>query len=169
MAINPATSRRMLDAYPHLTPISADDAFLRWLAYVYDPGSPLITAHPDFRRRKEAASEITGHQYRPEDIEVIKMFLREVVKTREWRIICVIEYLFDENEGLLYDSIDKSKGVKDADIITAAEKKDKLKKQMIEMIAELPKLKQAFFGGDEDLEEPVFKPKTPENMAGKKR
>lgn len=168
MAVPPG-SKRMLDDYPYLMEVSADDAFLRWLAYVYDPGSPLIREHRDVKKRKEAAAEITGHKPRPEDKDGILRFLKNVVKSLEWAVICTQSDLFWEYADLVREPVKTGQDVKDTDIQAAAIKKQTLTQFMKEISAELPKLIESFYGGDEDLNEPKQKIKKPENMAGFKR
>lgn len=169
MAVRPDTPKRMLDAYPHLQSVSLDDAFLRWLAYVYDPGSPLVRSHTDIRKRKEAAAELTGHKMSPDDNVGILNFLKEVVKSLEWAVICTKSDLFWEYAELVREPVKTGKEVKDTDIQAAAIKKQTLTQYMTEISAELPKLKKAFFGEEEEITEDRVVIKTPENMAGKKR
>lgn len=176
MAVNPETKGRIVEAYPHLAKMlheanlthgADEDSLLRYLAYVYDPASPMVRAFPDIRERKKYAGEATKYRHTETHTTMVVFFLQKVVRSLEWRVICAKEHAFGEYEERVYDAI-KTEDVKDTDIIAAATKKDLLLKQMKELSQELPQLKEHFWGGDTDLgDEADRKVFTAEAVAGR--
>lgn len=177
MAVNPETKGRIVEAYPHLAKMlheanlthgADEDSLLRYLAYVYDPASPMVRAFPDIRERKKYAGEATKYRHTEAHTTMVVFFLQKVVRSLEWRVICAKEHAFGEYEERVYDVIKTGEDVKDTDIMAAATKKDILLKQMREIAIELPELKSHFYGEDKDLEKAAEKKDySPEAMAGK--
>lgn len=95
--------------------------------------------------------------------------LQQVIKNREWTLICSFENTYDE----LTDRVnEKIFGDNDDDIIKAVERKTKLLDHMEKICFKISELKKVFYAEDADLleAETVNEPFSPENVAalGKK-
>jgi len=120
------------------------------LAYCYDPNSPLMAQCPDLLKRKERACQIIGYEYKKIPNFYVVAFLQKVIKIREWTLITLMEKNFDELASISNEPI-KTAEVADKDILTAVEKKSKLRVEMSAIIDEINSRKSKFFFNDEDL------------------
>lgn len=177
MAVNPELPGRLVDHYPHLGELlhkcelthgDDSDKLIKYLAWVYDPASPMAKSFTDPRERKKHAEERTKYKYTDAHRLFTVLFLQQVVRSMEYRVILAKEHAFGEYEERVYDPIDTGEGVKDTDIIAATQKKSALLKEMREIAQELPQLKEHFYGGDKELEQAAErKVFTPEGIAGR--
>jgi len=180
MVINPDSKGLITTVYPHLEDVFkgkiTDDAefiglkgeeldkAIRVLAYCYDPNSPLMAQCPDLLKRKERACQIVGYEYKKIPNFYVVAFLQKVIKIREWTLITLMEKNFDELASISNESI-KTAEVADKDILTAVEKKSKLRVEMSAIIDEINARKAKFFLNDEDLIKEEIAGWRPEDIA----
>lgn len=165
MVVDPDSKGLITTAYPHLDVIFKSritdegeliglageelDKAIRILAYCYDPNSPLIAQYPDLIKRKERACQMITLDYKKIPSLYVVLFLQKVIKVREWTLIMSMEGSFDELTEIINEPIKKD--VADKDILTAVEKKSKLRVEMSAIIDEINARKSKFFFNDEDL------------------
>src|SRR5690606_22800263 len=93
MVIDPNTEGDIHEAYPHLdviewgeTPAEIRDKFIRYLAWCYDPESPLVKKQPEMKARKLLAAQYTGY----DGVWLYKQaaqFLIRILKNKDWAYI----------------------------------------------------------------------------------
>lgn len=168
MVIDPYAEGDIMEMYPALQGIKPPDipsinpdTFFRWMAFVYDPNSPMIHGFQDLKQRKEAAADEVGFKLKHalDHMPVVVDFLQKMVKSREWTLIVSYENFYDELTEKVNTKL--SDGTQD-DQLKALEKKTKSLAEMRNIIAILPQLYKEFFGGDEELQKVAEQDITPE-------
>ncbi len=161
MGINPTTKGRMLEEYPQLQTcvdfISNSgidsDKYLRYLAWLYDPQSPLMKEYRgDLIQRRAQAMNLSSYNgdsdYRCESAFVIMM------RNRLWTLRCDNEKAFAEFSEMVGQPItEANEDVK----IKAIERKGKLLELMSEMSARIEKIDKELFEEDHELEDAAVK------------
>jgi len=155
MVIDPTTSD-MTTTYPRLIEIVPRGGFIKdinkqiqYMAWVYDYNSPAVKEFSDITRRKEWAKATVGLTEKP-NFELMLNFVRSVINSRVWTLICSLEATFEEYAERVNKRIEDQDGGKEIDILKAVEIKNKLINQMDEMINKIESLYNKLFSGDED-------------------
>lgn len=154
MVIDP-TVGDMITTYPRLKDIIPKSGFIKdinkqiqYMAWVYDYNSPAVKEFSDITRRKEWAKTTTALEEKP-NFELMLNFVRTVINSRVWTLICSLESTFDEYAERVNKRIEDQDGGKEIDILKAVEIKNKLINQMDEMINKIESLYNKLFAGDE--------------------
>lgn len=155
MVIDPTTSD-MVATYPRLIEIIPKGGFIKdinkqiqYIAWVYDYNSPAVKEFSDIKRRKEWAKATVGLTEKP-NFELMLNFVKEVINSRVWTLICSLEATFEEYAERVNKRIEDQDGGKEIDVLKAVEIKNKLINQMDEMIHKIESLYNKLFSGDED-------------------
>lgn len=149
---------------------SADrNRIIRYICYMYDPGSPLQVEYQDLQARKEKAAEDAGFERNkkglwPESVqnifdvidtedvlitEMIFEFLR-IINDKTWAIIKVNEVNFWECSRMLLDNI----GGKDSkQKLEAANLKTKLREELGSISRDMEQQMKKMFGEEEKIQE----------------
>jgi hypothetical protein len=151
--------------YPNL------DKVLRYIIYLYDPNSDLVTDVPDLPSRKRHAATLAGFeqedkelttifQFRePKVVDLIHCFLTEIYHNRDYREWCTLQQELDEATRLRLKGLDDDTedNEEDVDLFKASDLKGKLRKQCDDIHEKLDRLEKKLFGGDIDLQETAYK------------
>lgn len=155
MVIDPTTTD-MVGAYPRLIEIVPKTGMIKdinkqiqYMAWVYDYNSPAVKEFSDITRRKEWAKATVGLTEKP-NFELMLKFVKSVINSRVWTLICSLEATFEEYAERVNKRIEDQDGGKEIDILKAVEIKNKLINQMDEMINKIESLYNKLFSGDED-------------------
>lgn len=179
---NPLVNGAVLKAYPELKQHLKDewaeddnfDSILRYVIAVYDPKSPLVREQ-DLNKRKEDAARIVGFDF-TEEIkaqifnstypslpekqawvdELIFMYLKQFVKSREWAAIVALEFAYWEQIKQLMAPI---VGKTSADELAAVQKKAIVSNELGEMLKRVATYRSLFFDEDIQLEQAVMQTK----------
>lgn len=151
------------------------DRIVRYICYLYDPGSELIQEFPELQERKEAAATEAGYvrngnkwpeqlqlimEQRDADVRKAILAFLKLFRNHEWTDIVVTEEEMDQFQGLRMQAIDED----ESDIYGQAKKKNELMEAVAKRRASLKTLYAAFYGDNVDLEAPEFDEMiTPEN------
>lgn len=181
MVIRPDTEGMIIESYPFLEEIfeglsfslegeSFDiksmtaDSVLRYMAFVFDPHSPMIRQHGEIRVRKEKAGKETNIKPASVPSKVVVKFLTSVVASRDWAYIATLENNYEE----YLDILNKTVNIDDEnELIKTIDLKGKLRAQLREMRTEIPALYEEFFCNDEVLIKEHKVAATPEEIAKK--
>jgi len=149
---------------------------VKYICFLYDPGSELIQEFQNLQERKEAAAIEAGYtrakdgSWPPELVEAMEikdkeihaaiMAFLKIFRNHEWTDIVVTEQELEEFQNLRLWAIDKE----GKDIYGDAKKKDDLMRSVSDRRANLKVLKAQFYGDNKDVEEAEFSEQiTPEN------
>ena len=166
---------KMIDLYPALEEMLVEDTVIRYISFMYDPGSPLRNRFPDLNMRIESARELSGLTDEKQwdfvsssdevYIESVTRFLR-AVNSRLWTMIVTNEETFYEYAMRALDPVTKDDDSKDKDVLQAANVKTKLLADMDEIDGRLTTYYRRLTGEDNKLAESVrVRRRTPETMA----
>ena len=156
MVVDPTTpDDKLFSKYPLLDKITTEEgvkatpSLIKYIAYVYDPNSPLASSHPDLVSRKEHAKQLTKHSGTI-DNHAIFVFIARLINNRLWTEIVANETVFDEYTSKVLNPIanlDEDKTLK------AVQIKNTMLNQMGEMRQRIKKLRSELFSADEALVE----------------
>lgn len=169
----------VLDRFPELKkfkPISTCkyhdlDKILRYIIYMYDPGSDLHTDIPDLPSRKRAAATLAGFanetpeltrimQFKePRIVDLIHCFLTEVYHNRDYREWITLHQELDEYTRLRLKGLDEEteNSGEDVDLFKASDLKGKLRKQCDDIHEKLDRIEKKLFGDDDELLDIAYK------------
>lgn len=149
--------------------ISGDrNRIIRYICYLYDPGSPLQSEYQDLKARKEAAAELAGFKRNskglwPEstqdifnvinkgDVNIVDMvfeFLR-IINDKTWMILKVNEINFWEYSLMLMENIS---GKNSKEKLDAANVKTKLREELKIIASDTELYMKKMFGDEENLQ-----------------
>jgi hypothetical protein len=151
--------------YPNL------DMILRYIIYLYDPGSDLVTEVPDLPSRKRHAATLAGYTQETEElatifefkepkvVDLIHCFLTEVYHNRDYREWCTLQQELDQYTRLRMKSLedDTDDSSDDLNLFKASDIQGKLRKQCEDIHEKLDRLEKKIFGGDVDILETAYK------------
>lgn len=176
---NPLEEGVMVELYPQLVElvdmdkIDADiDSILRYVIILYDPNSPVVKNEKDFPRRRELAFELSCiseeglvaamcahvHDYLP---ELVVSYLKRFPRSKEYAVICAMEYTFWESIKKLFEPI---AGKDSKSELESVQKKSSIKDEIDKDIDRLESYYRRFFAGDEELEKRAKHGFKPEDM-----
>lgn len=150
MAVNPTSAvKSILATYPHLQKHfgQTPDAHLRFLAWGYDPYSPLIKRFPDASERVKVAAEMAGLKDDEVSPETVMLWCSTVVRSRTWRLIVTTEAMYEEFEERVRKPIGDVKD--EAKEMAAVERKIKLRVELRSIVKDLESMYAELFGDDQ--------------------
>lgn len=141
------------------------DKILRYIIYLYDPGSDLRLDIPDLSSRKRAAATLAGYTNEtpelnkimefkePKIVDLIHCFLTEIYHNRDYREWITLNQELDEYTRLRLKGLDEdtNDSGEDLDLFKASDLKGKLRKQCDDIHEKLDKIENKLFGGDTEL------------------
>ncbi len=153
---------------------------VKYICFLYDPGSELIQEFQNLQERKEAAAIEAGYlrdksgNWPDELVEAMAinnaeihaaiMAFLKIFRNHEWTDIAVTEQELEEFQNLRLWAINKE----GKDIYGDAKKKDDLMRSVSDRRASLKVLKQQFYGDNKDVEaaefEEMITPETAERI-----
>ena len=157
-----------------------DPKLIAFLAWVYDPQSPLVRQYPDCHLRMSQARTQSGFldTYEPKDVNV---WVRHIVRSRLWRAILATEFMYEENLDEINTPISTGRvgngedgerpaaTMDDKKKLEAVILKSKLRAELKEMEKDLEEMYRRLYAGDEDAasraDDPESAPVTPEAVA----
>lgn len=145
--------------YPDLNRI------LRYIIYLYDPGSDLIKDIPDLQSRKNAAAKLAGYdsetpeletimQFKePKIVDIIQCYLTEIHYNREYREWCTLQQELDTYNRLRLKAPDeKTEDSEQAvDLFKSIDLQGKIRKQCEDIHTKLDVIEKKLFGDDTEL------------------
>jgi hypothetical protein len=173
MIINPFVSGELKDRYEIVkdfykmvygndVPKEAD-VHLRFASLCFDPNSTLVRQYPDLKDRRRKAAEMLHIKEGPSPLFIVA-YLKKIIKSRLWTLICSNERTFDEYAEKVNMPIMNTND--DNDMLKTVELKNKLLTQMDDMRSRISALYAEMFDHDEELiaasEQVEF---TPESIA----
>jgi hypothetical protein len=183
----------MLKLYPRLEEVVTNishglnddgvDKVLKYIAFMYDPETPLREKYPDVERRKEFAltlagfdldTDTTAHSLTAFDEEwmadVVVNYL-VLINNRLWTLIVTNEQTFYEYAKRLVAPVQRADGDKDKDVLQGVQIKSKIMEDMDKINDRLTAYYRQISGEDDLMTEVVSKRKrvTPEMMAKMKK
>lgn len=181
---NPMKKGKMADLFPELSYLMEPhwegdehlDELVRYAILMYDPESPLHKSEKDITVRREIAFELTGikdpalkavisthaHDFLP---DLITKYLMRC-KSKEWAMICAMEYTFWESIHKLFEPI-SGKNTKEE--LESVQKKSAIKDEMEKDSDRLENYYKKFFGGDDDVKVKTKMLYKPEHMFKNRR
>ena len=159
MVVDPYHNGNLFASFPYLLDLLPEDKpadaekQLRYMAFVYDPASPMLKSHPDLaERRKAARKELGIFSDQEESLPIRLAFITRLIRNRTWTMICSFEAAFYEyNESLHTPVVCEDEG----DRVQAIERKEKLRKGMTSIDADLEELYAKLMDFDEEAVEKV--------------
>lgn len=159
---------------------------LRYIIFLYDPGSDLIREISDLKSRKIHAAELAGFEKETDYLKAIfdcrdegfltllDCFFKEIYHSRKYREWQTLSQELDEYTRLRWEQIDGKQGKKkgeesdEIDTYKAASEKTKLRQQCEEIHKSLDALEREIFGDHEEVKNIAQKTRflSPENFAG---
>jgi hypothetical protein len=177
---SPLAKGKMIEQYSRLASIIEPewnedpdlDNLIRYVIVMYDPDSPVYKAERDITRRRDLAFDLAGvddeakrlmiathtHNFLP---DLIVKYLMQFPRSKEWAMICAMEYTFWESIHKLFEPIS---GKTSKDELESVQKKATIKDELEKDSERLESHYKKFFGGDEEI---IGKTKLlykPENM-----
>lgn len=186
LRFNPLADGDILDVYPDLnilvlpsksgeldTGVTDLDKLIRFSIILSDPKSVVVLAEKDLVRRKDLAAELVDLPEDPAFRESVFMYNNAVVfyasiqylkffaKSKEFAALITFEQCYWEEISLLNKPIDRTES--DKDVLTAVEKKGKIKSELELDLNRIDAAYKRFLGEDEAL---IAKKErmTPENI-----
>lgn len=163
--------QNIFEAYPQLREVvepfseSLPDVnyhqYFRYLSFCYDPNSPLAKEIQDIQKRKEAAKAEVGYEG-AEHHQIAVEFIKTVVRSRIWTLICNMDFVFDEYTDKLNELI---KGSDPEKSLKAVELKNKMLDQQASMVDKREELYNRLFDDDKELVEVAQLTFNPESVA----
>ncbi len=170
MRFNPfAAGGSMREKYPELSRMKVDDAQVRYIALLYDQGTPLRGRIADIDLRKKEAATIAGikpvEKIGGEFLDAVVHFLR-VSNNRLWTMIVTNEETFYEYATRTMDPVSADDEVRDKDILQAANVKTRLLADMHDIDERLSGYYRRLTGDDDKMADAVrVKRISPESIA----
>lgn len=159
---------------------------LRYMIFLYDPGSDLIREIQELNKRKVRAAELAG--FKEGDhltsifdltdkaaLEFLHCFLTQVYHSRKYTEWQTLLQELEENTRLRLEPIatkkqkqGADKAPEDVDVYSAADKKSKLREHSAEIHKMLDVIEKEIFGDNDDVKEIAIKARfmSPETFAG---
>lgn len=155
MRFNPFGCESLKEKYPVLGEINIDEKSLAFIAYMYDPGTPLRGRFPEMEQRVSAAAELSemedlGQMWSEDWVTAVVEFLR-AANNRLWTMIISNEETFYEYARRALSPVSTSDDVSDKDILQAATIKSKLLGDMNEIDDRLTGYYRRLTGEDNKL------------------
>ena len=153
------------------------DRIVRYIVFMYDPGSDLIQEFPsELKDRKEASAIEAGFtrqangkwpaelikimEIRDEQVHAAIIAFLKIFRNDDWVDIVVTEQELEEFQALRFKAINDET----SDLYGDAKKKDGIMDSVEKRKAALKIFRSQFFGDNKDLEKPEFEEMmTPEN------
>lgn len=187
----------VLEAFPELQryKVFADskaplkNLLLRYLIFMYDPGSDLLKEVVELDKRKIRAAELAGFKHESDylneifefkdktTLDFLQCFFTQVYHNRKYTEWQTLHQELEENNRLRWEPItkksDQKKGeeaIDEVDVYDAAKKKGELRTQAAKIHDMLDALEKELFGDNEDVKEIALKSRfcSPESFAGVK-
>jgi hypothetical protein len=171
--------KNLLTTYPRLAELGTkDEKLLRYVIFLYDPGSPLIKEFKDLTMRKRQAASLAGMDLK-KDLEpiysftdqvalnAVDVYLKSFISSRLWYIICGREQTVYEYAQRMMKPIEVKVGSDEQQEMKSMAIKSTFSKDLTAINDALEADLIKFFGNDDDLAKAKRKGFTPEDMAGK--
>lgn len=160
---------------------------LRYMIFMYDPGSDLISDISDLQKRKVRAAELAGFKQESDyltsifeftdkaPLEFMHCFLTQVFHNRKYTEWQTLMQELEENTRLRWEPITTKKmkksgdkEVEDVDVYSAADKKSKLRDHSYDIHKMIDAIEKEIFGDNKDVQEIAIKARfiSPESFAG---
>lgn len=174
MVVNPTSKGDMLKEYPRLQQIVPPaleseikvkvDEYLRNLAWLFDPHSPIVKEFPTLNDRRKVAKDLSGYDG-PTNHKMEVGFILKIVQNRRWGVLCVNESILAEFSEQLMTPLAMETGDSEKEL-KAAEKKIKLREELPKIVSTIDEIEFALFGDDKELiKEAAAQEWSPEDVA----
>lgn len=190
------SDKDVLEAFPELQryKLFADskapmkNLLLRYLIFMYDPGSDLLKEVVELEKRKIRAAELAGFKHDSDylneifelkdktTLDFLQCFFTQVYHNRKYTEWQTLHQELEENNRLRWEPITtksnkkKDEDVDEVDVFDAAKKKGELRTQAAKIHDLLDALEKELFVDNEDVKEIALKSRftSPESFAGVK-